>query len=101
MGKDGGPAFPRQGVARGDGVVSEHSSSSSGMSLRDYFAAHAPEMPEEFEKSDPFISGRGHLQVFSPAEKRAYWAALYADALLKEKYRYDYPGLAELAWPIR
>lgn len=43
--KDGGPAFPGYDVY-GDGKVALAGHPHGGMTLRDYFAAHAPQPPE-------------------------------------------------------
>lgn len=59
----GGPAFPQQDDATG----------SAGMTLRDYFAAHAPEPPAEWRGGD-----RRLLDVI-------VWRYWYADAMLKER----------------
>jgi len=66
--KDGGPAFPSHG-SMGE-VVQE------GMSLLDYFAAHAPDVPEDFDWEATEI----HTY-----ERRARWAYVYADAMLKAR----------------
>lgn len=46
--KDGGPAFPVDNIVERDAEGRLHGKdiSSAGMSLRDYFAAHAPLPPE-------------------------------------------------------
>jgi hypothetical protein len=44
---DGGPAFPPNAGWRDDDL------SARGMSMRDYFAAHAPEVPDWFEHTPP------------------------------------------------
>jgi hypothetical protein len=61
---DGGPAFPG-----GHGCVT---GPTVGMSLRDYFAAHAPEVPQWWFDQRP----QDGMAAF------AYW---YADEMLKER----------------
>ena len=62
---DGGPAFPAEHF---DLTDQEH-----GMSLRDYFAAHAPEPPERWRGGE-----RGVQDVID-------WCWHYADAMLAER----------------
>ena len=70
----GGPAFPF--VVQD---VSRYQVHDQGMTLRDYFAAHAPAMPEQWyldsprKKSDP---------LWHWGEASAAWAYFYADAML-------------------
>lgn len=64
---NGGTAFP---------VVFERSKSEYGMSLRDYFAAHAPEHPDG-----------GWRGGDCTAEEIAAWRWRYADAMIKERER--------------
>ena len=70
-------AFPHPGERNANGepvFFPEH-----GMTLRDYFAAHAPAMPEQWyldsprKKSDP---------LWHWGEASAAWAYFYADAML-------------------
>ena len=67
--KGGGPAFPWGYAEVGGG---------SGMTLRDYFAAHAPAMTDTWW-NDTKGDG-GHY-----AEAQASWAYFYADAMLKAR----------------
>lgn len=60
---NGGPAFPCLWESRGI----------EGMSLRDYFAAHAPEPPEVWRGGD-----RGLRDIIE-------WRWYYADAMLKAR----------------
>ena len=74
MVKDGGPAFPLQ---------YDDGSFQSGMSLRDYFAAHAPEeylmgVTRKWRES-------GELQETEVSTIMAAAAFMYADAMLKER----------------
>lgn len=76
MGKknDGGPAFP----IKGNNAVR---SSWDGMSLRDYFAAHA--LTGLIAQCDPPAKGNLSRDDF------AVWSYEMADAMLKEKERND------------
>jgi hypothetical protein len=68
---DGGPAFPRMGEGFGNPNYD-----TPGMSLRDYFAAHA--LPALIEQN-------GHISrviVFDVSAKEAY---AYADAMLQAR----------------
>lgn len=49
--KDGGPAFPR--AATLDPMGGTFSMAQGGMSVRAYYAAHAPEMPDWWEWTNP------------------------------------------------
>lgn len=60
---DGGPAFPRDHVNEGH----------NGMTLRDYFAAHAPLPPEWWRGGDRGLSDD------------IAWRWYYADAMLKAR----------------
>ena len=65
MSKDtGGPAFP---------ATNHHGHKLEGMTLRDYFAAHAPEPPESWRGGDKKL----HDII--------YWRWWYADAMLKAR----------------
>lgn len=67
--KDGGPAFP---TAMGE-----------GMSLRDYFATHAPPPPDWWIHS---YADRAN-DLDSVANVIAQWNYAYADAMLRERER--------------
>jgi hypothetical protein len=67
---NGGPAFP----------WGEHGTVLGGITLRDYFAAHAPSAPEWWLKD--YIKGR---QLDEDASVHAQWAWSYADAMLKTR----------------
>ena len=80
---DGGPAFPE--------FMGDHMEPKRGMTLRDYFAAHAPAMP-----SDLAALAKEHADTDNPdkthGEKcdvllsiRAEWNYRYADAMLKAR----------------
>lgn len=66
------PAFPQ--------TVSEFVKYGHGMTLRDYFAAHAPAAPEWWLTD--YIKGR---QLDEDASVHAQWAWSYADAMLKTR----------------
>ena len=87
---DGGQAYPIQGYMRtiydnGDSYQ-ESVEPVDGATLRDYFAAKAPPMPEAFLASDPW-TGKGHLQCLTVASKHAFWAFRFADAMIAERDR--------------
>ncbi len=70
--QDGGPAFPSE-TRHPDGTqVFE------GMSLRDYLAAHAPDMP-------PSWYVEGLEKIPDPVRAVIAWRWYYADAMLKER----------------
>lgn len=69
---NGGPAFPTTELDEGE-VAYLH-----GMSLRDYFAAHAPGMADEWWQ-DSLGEGQSWL------EARADWNYAYADAMIKAR----------------
>lgn len=88
---DGGPAFP---------AIEEHGLNNGcyGMTLRDYFAAHAPEVPDmqtfpikQCMKKEIVDLGGGmkgprnvsHQETW--AQRSARWAIEYADAMLVER----------------
>lgn len=87
---NGSPAFPSHGSM---GEIVEH-----GMTLHDYFAAHAPEVPDMqtfpikqwHDEEVVEIGGgmRGIRQVLHQetwTERSARWASEYADAMMKER----------------
>lgn len=77
---DGGSAFPEvfTDFHANDGQHGRHDTySAGGMSLRDYFAAHAPSMTEQWFKGS---GGKAHW-----LEAEAAWRFAYADAMLKER----------------
>ena len=77
---DGGPAFPTNS--------DQHDVSSCGLSIRDYFAAHAPPPPKWWLDSYPdCFSKADRLQL--PAEHWSQWAFVYADAMLAERQKGD------------
>lgn len=75
--KDGGPAFPKLAAQ----LPNDHIDwGSDGMSLRDYFAAHAPEMPTGWVGTAPTYErlSRPDGQLVALME----WHWYYADAML-------------------
>lgn len=75
------PAFPQSGdvfTGPGEGNIGPQSQwgmgSKPGMSLRDYFAAHAPPMPNARKPQSP-----------TSADDIARWAYQYADAMLRRR----------------
>jgi hypothetical protein len=100
---EGGPAFPcpRYVNANGETFSLSEFDGENGMSLRDYFAAHAPEMPDWFrpatEEQRPNVP-----EMASAAEHDATmdawwgrvrlarisaWPWVYADAMLAARER--------------
>ena len=79
--ENGGPAFPCGEERWCDPMdASKGTYSPDGMTLRDYFAAHAPAAPEWW--LNDYIKGR---QLDEDASVYAQWAWSYADAMLKER----------------
>lgn len=85
--KDGGPVFPQ----------SENREYDSGMRLREYFAAHAPEVPDmqtfpikQWKDVEIVNIGGGKKKIANVfrqetwTQRNARWAVEYADALLAE-----------------
>ena len=66
MKSDGGPAYPMPMAETNDGTW-------CGMTLRDYHAAHAPNMPV----GSPVMGETDYL------ERVVKWRYLYADAMLE------------------
>jgi hypothetical protein len=65
---DGGPAFPQERTLE-CGSIEE----CEGLSMRDYFAAHAPNCPESFKPR------KGDLWNI------AIWRYMYADTMIKAR----------------
>lgn len=98
MNNDGGPAFP---------VAYEHSLTQGGtrsqewggMSLRDYFAAHAPEIPQWFERKitrsvvvkesmkdgHPWFSPETVVTGEADMDWLIRWRYTFADAMIKAR----------------
>lgn len=75
---DGGPAFPRiHSVA--DANDPAFKLGCHGMSLRDYFAAHAPAPPEDWLSRD-----RPSLK-YEPILRELAWRWAYADAMVAKR----------------
>lgn len=71
----GGPAFPVHDVVR-------HAPYTGGMTLQDYFAAHAPAAPAWWWES---YKGIWKDELDKAAEHEAQWRFVYADAMLKQR----------------
>jgi hypothetical protein len=72
-------AFPSPGVVVPDPYVesgARHKGAYEGMSLRDYFAAHAPEVPDDFAWSN------GETDLI---QRMIRWRYYYADAMLESR----------------
>ncbi len=86
---DGGPAFPTwtPPLVKSDGETIEVVEGSQyhvpGMSLRDYFAAHAPEIPEHNKHS---LRDSGWADWI---DLNIIWRYEYADAMLAEREKPD------------
>ena len=88
---DGGPAFPFPTMEQGSTCTAGAWAASPGMTLRDYFAAHAPAMPSDLgrlalEDADVDNPDKTHgekcdvlLSIVSE------WRYRYADAMLKAR----------------
>ena len=72
----GGPAFPRNILDHGHGVITTHE---SGMTLRDYFAAQAMSAFIDYREWQSTV-----LQISSLAAENAY---VLADAMLEARKR--------------
>lgn len=80
MSKDGGHAFPNI-------TPDMNVDGGPGMTLRDYFAAHAPPMPEWWhslwlDREKRKASQDDRYQMRGPVHAMAAWALDYADAML-------------------
>jgi hypothetical protein len=91
--RTGGPAFPTQLLQNqntGPELASAYYNECDGISLRDYYRAHAPPLPSVFVeqwfrdglKSYPAIRKRHWLDKLAHVERN--WRDTYADAMLKE-----------------
>lgn len=86
----GGQAFPSGKVV----ISSAHAEPANpGMTLRDYFAAHAPEMPEWFQckppEPNPFGSKlKGELTIEQRHEYEAWHARYWQHAFLAWRWHY-------------
>lgn len=88
---DGGHAFPAppcgDSMTFEDGRTTHQFSGSTGMTLRDYFAAHAPPAPTQLRNAS-------HLDLEMLAGIRWRWQ--YADAMLKARQAARVTELPEL-----
>ena len=72
-------AFPRQPHYQRDGNTQHFYTGHYGMTLRDYFAAHSPTPPDNWNR------GYHLLNDDRAAKFRAKYAYEYADAMLAER----------------
>lgn len=80
--KDGGPAFPHTGegtVSRRAGMNISGPVHYPGMTMRDYFAAHCPPMPDQWFKDS---AKKRNDPLWHFGEASAAWAYFYADAMM-------------------
>jgi hypothetical protein len=86
---NGGPAFPEGGAEWDqDSHRYEMRPLEGGMTLRDYFAAHAPQMPpalNEIAKMAERQDGRDTSDYGAYARLLADWRWAYANAMLKAR----------------
>ena len=83
----GGPAFPSEGVVTNDGILYD------GMTLRDYFAAHATEEDictamDSVQKVEVVRDlGNGHkvIETGYPENTRQIARYIHADAMIKAR----------------
>jgi len=74
---DGGAAFPSPGVVMpGGDWAAKQQGAYEGMTLRDYFAAHAPDVPDDFGWED---------HETDCVQRIARWRFHYAAAMLKAR----------------
>lgn len=80
----GGPAFPCVDVAvtgiSSDGEERFETQAHDGMTLRDYFAAKAPEVPIWFDEGGDY-----QAPVKYKISRRVQWAFAWADAMITER----------------
>lgn len=108
---DGGPAFPvpvTEGPMSGNIIDGQHFGN-AGMTLRDYFIAHAPEMPQPwFQPKMPtprplpcWVSNDGHVYV-SWMEAEKVHGEDYIDANLEAERAWDneHVALQWKGWPV-
>ena len=75
--KDGGPAFPMPSGP--EPRVDEFTHYNEGISMRDYFAANAPEMPDWFQGLSKGGGGGSLIEAYFE------WPWYYADTMLKAR----------------
>ena len=81
---DGGPAFPVEVQSMPDGSIRPLQTGhmigwANGLTVRDYFAAHCPAMPEQWFKDSPRKKSDPLLHW---GEAHATWSCFYADAMI-------------------
>lgn len=85
---DGGPAFPQPCTELGYAANSPWNVAGGGLSLRDYFAVHAPGLPQDLaslamEAADVDSPNKTHGEKSDVLLSiRAHWNYRYADAML-------------------
>ncbi len=76
---DGGSAFPRHALVVGeDGVMHVATVDTSGMPLRDYFAAHAPPPPQQWV--DASVADCRYV-----GRRIVAWGYHYADEMMRAR----------------
>lgn len=65
-----------------DGIEHKRSESHSGITTRDYFAAHAPAMPEQWYLDHPRKKSN---PLWHWGAASAEWAFFYADAMMEAR----------------
>lgn len=78
---DGGPAFPTENAMQ----TGPSSCRYEGMTMRDYFAAHAPEVPAFFLPADLEDARRNSEKQKILAARFFQWRWFYADMMLKTR----------------
>ena len=79
--KDGGPAYPQMEhfSRKEEGHETDVLAPIGGMTMRQYYAAHAPDVPDWYDhcsdKEPPFLEN-GRIRFFS-------WRWYYADMMIK------------------
>lgn len=81
--RDGGPAFPRDHAHDGH----------NGMSLLDYFAAHAP-IQIDGDTDPAWVSGRTGIALPTNPDDQREWARFWAACEAKLRYEYARSMLA-------
>ena len=86
--EDSGPAFPQPCCDSGHAANSPYGIAGGGISVRDYFAAHAPAMPPDLgalalEAADTDNPDKTHrTKSETLLSIRAEWNYIYADAMI-------------------
>lgn len=97
--KDGGPAFPGAYFDHLEGIGEVRREQYHGMTLRDWFATHAPEIPDWFDRkkwtqkewvpapevSPGYVKSEWVTHKEPTIEHLTRWKYHYADAMLAER----------------